>query len=72
MDTIEFVAFGEHVSAGEYVRAQFERENIARAYTDFFARTRVDLPITPTLGLEAFPLGTRHPDVVGDVKITPP
>ena len=54
------------------MRAQFERENIARAYTDFFARTRVDLLITPTLGLEAFPLGKRHPDVVGDMKITPP
>jgi Asp-tRNA(Asn)/Glu-tRNA(Gln) amidotransferase A subunit family amidase len=70
--TIEFLTWGEQVGAGEYVRAHFERERLARTYADFFARTGVTLLLTPTLGCEAFPLGQFHPDAIGGVPITSP
>jgi Asp-tRNA(Asn)/Glu-tRNA(Gln) amidotransferase A subunit family amidase len=71
-DALDFLAFGEQFSAGDYVRAQFERERIHRAYADLLSDTGAAALLTPTLGCEAFPHGTRHPESIGGVPITDP
>jgi Asp-tRNA(Asn)/Glu-tRNA(Gln) amidotransferase A subunit family amidase len=71
-DAAEFMAAGSYVTAEQYVRAQFARERIHRAYADLFARTGATVLLTPTLGCEAFPHGQRHPDTVGGVPVKLP
>ena len=58
-----------YVGVEPYVRAQFARERIHRAYADLLDRTGATCLVTPTLGCEAFPHGARHPDAIGDVPI---
>jgi Asp-tRNA(Asn)/Glu-tRNA(Gln) amidotransferase A subunit family amidase len=67
----EFLAAGERISAAQYLRAQFERERIHRAYADLFARTGASALLTPTLGCVAFPHGRMHPETVGGVMVAP-
>jgi Asp-tRNA(Asn)/Glu-tRNA(Gln) amidotransferase A subunit family amidase len=71
-DAAEFLAAGAYVSIDRYVRAQFTRERIHRAYADLFARTGAAVLLTPTLGCEAFPHGQRHPDSIGGVPVSLP
>jgi Asp-tRNA(Asn)/Glu-tRNA(Gln) amidotransferase A subunit family amidase len=71
-DAAEFLDAGSYVATEEYVRAQFAREQIHRAYTDLFTRTGASVLLTPTLGCEAFPHGRRHPDAIGGVPVRPP
>jgi amidase len=71
-DAAEFLAAGAYVSIDRYVRAQFARERIHRAYADLFARTGAAVLLTPTLGCEAFPHGQRHPDSIGGVPVSLP
>jgi Asp-tRNA(Asn)/Glu-tRNA(Gln) amidotransferase A subunit family amidase len=68
----EFLGAGAAVTIEEYVRAQFAREGIHRAYADLFARTGAAVLLTPTLGCEAFPHGQRHPDTIGGVPVSLP
>jgi aspartyl-tRNA(Asn)/glutamyl-tRNA(Gln) amidotransferase subunit A len=70
-DAAEFIAAGGHVTAGEYIEAQFARERIHRAYVDLFDRTGASGLLTPTIGCEAFPHGKRHPDAIGGVPVLP-
>jgi Asp-tRNA(Asn)/Glu-tRNA(Gln) amidotransferase A subunit family amidase len=69
---VEFIEAGGQVTAEQYVRAQFAREPIHRAYADMFDRTRATALITPALGCEAFPHGLGYPAEIGGVAITPP
>lgn len=71
-DAAEFMLAGSAVTAEQYVRAQFARERIHRAYADLFARTGATVLLTPALGCEAFPHGQRHPDTVGGVPVRLP
>jgi Asp-tRNA(Asn)/Glu-tRNA(Gln) amidotransferase A subunit family amidase len=64
-----FLEFGNHVSAAEYIHAQFERDRIHDAYVEMFRRTRAHALLTPTLGCEAFPHGSVHPASIGGVPI---
>ena len=70
--TVEFLSWGEQVSLPQYLEAQFAREQLFRAYADLFLRTGAVALVTPTLGCEAFPHGTDHPETIGDVAIEPP
>jgi Asp-tRNA(Asn)/Glu-tRNA(Gln) amidotransferase A subunit family amidase len=70
-DAAEFLDAGGLVSAEEYVRAQFAREAIHRAYADLFARTGADVLLTPAVGCEAFRHGRRYPDAIGGVAVAP-
>src|SRR5439155_15321308 len=70
-DAKEFMLAGSAVTAEQYVRAQFARERIHRAYADLFARTGAAVLLTPTLGCEAFPQGQRYPDAIGGVPVLP-
>jgi Asp-tRNA(Asn)/Glu-tRNA(Gln) amidotransferase A subunit family amidase len=67
-----FIAAGGYVSSEQYIRAQFAREQIHRAYVDLFARTGATVLLTPALGCEAFPHGSLHPDAIGGVPIQAP
>jgi Asp-tRNA(Asn)/Glu-tRNA(Gln) amidotransferase A subunit family amidase len=71
-DAVEFLLAGGQVTAEQYVRAQFAREEIHRAYANLFARTGATVLLTPTLGCEAFPYGQRHPDTIGGVPVELP
>ncbi|MGH8838014.1 MAG: amidase [Jiangellaceae bacterium] len=66
-----FIEAGGDVTAGQYIRAQFARERIHRAYVDLFERTGATALLTPTLGCEAFPHGKRHPDTIGNIPVLP-
>ncbi len=66
---LEFIAAGGYVSTEEYVRAQFAREQIFGAYADLLTRTGAHALLTPTLGCQAFPHGSRHPESIGSVPI---
>jgi Asp-tRNA(Asn)/Glu-tRNA(Gln) amidotransferase A subunit family amidase len=68
----DFIDAGGGVSMPAYVRAQFARERIHRAYADLFRRTGATALITATLGCEAFPLGQGHPTTIGGVPVTYP
>lgn len=65
----EYLAFGEHVGAERYVRAQQERERIHAAYAEFFARTGTSALFTPTVGCVAFDNDLAYPRQVGGVEI---
>jgi Asp-tRNA(Asn)/Glu-tRNA(Gln) amidotransferase A subunit family amidase len=67
-----YIAAGSSITAEQFIRAQFAREHVHRAYADLFSRTEATALLTPTLGCEAFPHGRRHPDAVGGVPIEPP
>ena len=69
---VAFIEAGAQVTAEQYVRAQFAREHIHRAYADLFARTGASALITPALGCQAFPHGTGHPAAIGGVPVTAP
>jgi Asp-tRNA(Asn)/Glu-tRNA(Gln) amidotransferase A subunit family amidase len=68
---VGFLAYGEQVTAAQYVGAQMRREPIHRAYADLFARTGASVLVTPAVGCEAFPHGSTHPARLGDVEIDP-
>jgi Asp-tRNA(Asn)/Glu-tRNA(Gln) amidotransferase A subunit family amidase len=70
--TADLFAFGRTIDAGHYVHATFAREPINRAYADLLARHGADALLTPTVGCEAFAVGLRHPERIGDVDITLP
>ena len=67
-----YLAAGGSVGIEDYVRAQFAREGIHRAYADLFERTGASVLLTPTVGCEAFGLGVRHPVSVGGVPVELP
>src|SRR3954447_11884029 len=67
----QFMAYGEQVSTGEYVRAQVRREEIHGAYADLFARTGASVLLNPTLGCEAFAHGTLSPPELGGAPLDP-
>jgi Asp-tRNA(Asn)/Glu-tRNA(Gln) amidotransferase A subunit family amidase len=69
---LEFLAAGDRVGAGQYIRAQMEREPIHRAYADLLTRTGASVLLTPTLGCEAFAGDRGFPATIGDVAIDPP
>jgi aspartyl-tRNA(Asn)/glutamyl-tRNA(Gln) amidotransferase subunit A len=69
---LDFLLAGEQVSIGTYLRAQFDRERIHRAYVDLFARTGAAVLLTPTVGCEAFPHGSLHPPTIGGVPVRYP
>jgi Asp-tRNA(Asn)/Glu-tRNA(Gln) amidotransferase A subunit family amidase len=71
-DALGSLTFGDHVTAGEYILAQFDRERIHRSYADLFHRTGAHVLLTPTLGCEAFGHGKRHPDAIGGAPIHRP
>lgn len=71
-DAVELLTFGDRVTAGEYILAQFDRERIHRSYADLFRRTGAHVLLTPTLGCEAFGHGRRYPDTIGGVPIHQP
>ncbi len=71
-DAVEYLTAGSQVTIEQYVRAQFAREPIHRAYADLFARTGATALLTPALGCEAFPHGQRFPDSIGGTTIGPP
>ncbi len=71
-DAVDYLTAGSYVTTEQYVRAQFAREHVHRAYADLFARTGATALLTPTLGCEAFPHGQRFPDAIGGVPIGPP
>jgi Asp-tRNA(Asn)/Glu-tRNA(Gln) amidotransferase A subunit family amidase len=66
-----FIEAGGDITAGQYIKAQFAREGIHRAYVDLFERTGATALLTPTVGCEAFPHGKRHPDTIGNVPVLP-
>jgi Asp-tRNA(Asn)/Glu-tRNA(Gln) amidotransferase A subunit family amidase len=68
---VDFLAYGETITAAQYIGAQMAREPIHRAYADLFARTGAGILVTPALGCEAFPHGKTHPDLLGEVVIEP-
>jgi Asp-tRNA(Asn)/Glu-tRNA(Gln) amidotransferase A subunit family amidase len=59
-----FLAAGDAVTTGVYIRAQVQRERIHRAYADLF--TRSGLLLTPTVGCEAFPREATGPAGIPD------
>ncbi|MDQ6773663.1 MAG: amidase [Candidatus Dormibacteraeota bacterium] len=71
-DAREYLAFGESVTARDYILAQFDRERIHRGYADLFQRTGAHVLLTPTLGCEAFPHGQRYPDTIGGAPVERP
>jgi Asp-tRNA(Asn)/Glu-tRNA(Gln) amidotransferase A subunit family amidase len=66
-----YLAFGETVSAEDYVAAQFARERIHAAYAAFFATTGAHALFTPTLGCVAFPGDREYPERIGDRPVDP-
>jgi Asp-tRNA(Asn)/Glu-tRNA(Gln) amidotransferase A subunit family amidase len=70
--TVEFLAFGGHVSASTYIHAQMTRESIHDAYADLFERTGAVALLTPALGCEAFAHGLTRPQEIGGVPVEPP
>ena len=67
-----FIDFGEQFSAADFERAQAQRGVIRQHYEQLFARHRARILITPTLGCEAFPHGTIHPEKIDDTHIELP
>ena len=68
----EFIRYGAHVTRQQYVSAQMARDPIHRAYADLFERSGASVLLTPTLGLEAFPHGSAHPQEIGGTTVEPP
>ena len=67
-----FIDFGEQFSAEDFDEAQAHRDVIREHYTDMFARHGSRILLTPSLGCEAFPHGTIHPDKIDDTRIELP
>lgn len=67
-----FIDFGEQFSAKEFEQAQAHRKVIRRHYAEMFARHEAQILVTPTLGCEAFPHGTIHPEKIDDTHIELP
>ena len=67
-----FLDFGEQFSEEAFNEAQAHRQVIRQHYTELFARHGSRILITPTLGCEAFPHGTIHPEKIGDTLIEMP
>ncbi|HUV23673.1 MAG TPA: amidase [Gammaproteobacteria bacterium] len=67
-----FLDFGEQWSEQDFEEAQAHRKVIRQHYTDMFARHGSRILITPTLGCEAFPHGTIHPEKIDDTAIELP
>ena len=68
----EFIGHGAHVTREQYVIAQMARDPIHRAYADLFERSGASVLLTPTLGLEAFPHGSAHPQTIGGTTVEAP
>jgi Asp-tRNA(Asn)/Glu-tRNA(Gln) amidotransferase A subunit family amidase len=64
-----FLDFGEQFSEKEFEEAQAHRVVIRQHYMDMFARQGSRILITPTLGCEAFPHGTIHPEKIDNTPI---
>jgi Asp-tRNA(Asn)/Glu-tRNA(Gln) amidotransferase A subunit family amidase len=67
-----FLDFGEQFSAQDFEEAQAHRLVIRQRYSELFARHGSRILITPTLGCEAFPHGTIHPEKIDDTQIELP
>jgi len=67
-----FIDFGEQFSAEDFAEAQAHREVIRAHYKQMFSRHGARILITPTLGCEAFPHGTIHPEKIDDTHIELP
>ena len=67
-----FLDFGEQFSAAEFEEAQAHRKVIRERYSALFARHGARILVTPTLGCEAFPHGSIHPQQIDDTKIELP
>ncbi len=67
-----FIDFGEQFSADDFAQAQARRKVIRRHYEELFARHNSRILLTPTLGLEAFPHGTIHPEKIDETHIKMP
>jgi len=65
----EYLAFGETITAEQYVRAQYARDRIHTAYADFFAATGASALFTPTLGCVAFDGARAYPELIGGVPV---
>ncbi len=67
-----FIDFGEQFSAEDFAEAQAHRKVIREHYAQMFDRHGARILITPTLGCEAFPHGTIHPEKIDDTHIELP
>ena len=67
-----FLDFGDQFSAEDFNEAQAHRAVIRRHYSDMFERHGARILVTPTLGCEAFPHGSIHPQMIGDTPIEMP
>jgi Asp-tRNA(Asn)/Glu-tRNA(Gln) amidotransferase A subunit family amidase len=67
-----YLAFGESVTAERYIRAQFRREEIYRAYLEMFTSTGACALFTPTVGCVAFDGRRPYPEQIGGVAVTDP
>jgi Asp-tRNA(Asn)/Glu-tRNA(Gln) amidotransferase A subunit family amidase len=67
-----FLDFGEQFSPQDFEEAQAHRLVIRQRYTELFERHGSRILITPTLGCEAFPHGTIHPEKIDDTRIELP
>ncbi len=67
-----FIDFGEQFSADDFEQAQARRNVIRRHYEELFARHNARILITPTLGCEAFPHGSIHPEKIDETHIKMP
>ena len=67
-----FMEFGQQFSQHEFDQAQQHRNVIREAYDELFKRCRSGILITPTLGCEAFPHGSIHPQRIGETPIEMP
>jgi Asp-tRNA(Asn)/Glu-tRNA(Gln) amidotransferase A subunit family amidase len=67
-----FIDFGEQFSEQQFEDAQAHRDVIRQHYADMFERHGARILITPTLGCEAFPHGTIHPDKIDETHIELP
>ena len=67
-----FIDFGDQFSAQDFEQAQARRNVIRKHYDQLFERNNSRILLTPTLGCEAFPHGTIHPEKIDDTHIMMP
>ena len=67
-----FINFGEQFSQRDFERAQARRGVIRAHYETMFRRNNARILITPTLGCEAFPHGSIHPQKIDETHIEMP
>ena len=70
--TLDMMEFGAGLSDEDFAAAEAHRVTIDKAYRDMFERAGTSFLVTPTLGLEAFENGLRHPATIGDQPIEYP